>query len=311
MSKRFWFYIPVTIAIAAFLFSACTPSVARIDGITHSPEYPKEGGEVVFTINYKNSSTEESLQDVILEVTYDEYLMFLDAVPVTDDRSENTRSLIWKLGTLQSGDTGSVEVKFELAQDIPYEIYELTLDANVSGQTSQGNSSGNSDQDKTLISDHPSPTPTPSPVTETYEAEGVTVTLKLPWQGKEMHGEERGFDFDPMTIPVVEGYSIIRPIIYLDIFDEGGMTINDFSPPIELTVEYTSDDLRTAEGTENLVLLLYDRVANLWIACDGATSPSMTTQCNKSAITPSTEDSGYGSINVSRWTSAAGWGKRR
>ena len=151
MSKRFWFCVLEVFAIAFFLLSACTPSIARIDGITHYPEYPKEGEEVVFTINYKNSSTEESLQDAVLEVTYDEYLMFLDAKPVTNDRSENARYLSWKLGTLQPGALGSVEVKFELAQHIPYEIYELSINADVSGQTSQGNSSSNSDQDNTYI----------------------------------------------------------------------------------------------------------------------------------------------------------------
>jgi hypothetical protein len=155
---------------------------------------------------------------------------------------------------------------------------------------------------------------TPTPVVEEYGGQGVTV--EIPFQKSEtvLHSQKKDFDFDPMKIPVTEGYDIIRPLLYLDILDQGEKVVNSFSPPIILTIKYTLDDRKAAGSDDRIVVLIFERSGGQegqWIACDGKTMTDKT-KCTPTDSTPYSEEKGYGTITVTIdvWTSGTGLGKR-
>ena len=107
----------------------------------------------------------------------------------------------------------------------------------------------------------------------------------------------------PLPTQVADGYELIRPIIYLDVY-EAEKLVNSFDPPINFYVAIP-DDLKELAASEKLVILLYDTVSKLWIPCDGKNQTD-NTQCS---ATNFTDDFGRAWITIDKWTSGTGWGR--
>lgn len=268
---------------------------ARIDSITNDPASPTPGEVVTFTILYSNPSSDEPLSSPMLEVIYSENLVYCPSgdscksEPLPDVEEPDSHSLQYVLeDPLNPGAQNTVTVSFTVEEIPP----ALRLEAKISGSTSQGGS------------EHSATIAIPPPVVDQYP-EGVEIVMPYQHSGAILHSEQRDFDFDPMSIEVGgEGYTIDRPIIYLDVY-EGENLVNSFSPPILLYVDIP-DELKSLAKAKKLVILLYDRNSELWIPCDG-NNETDSTQCSATTIDADLERAW---ISVNKWTSGTGWGKR-
>jgi hypothetical protein len=145
------------------VLASCLAPGPRVSSIRGNPQIAKEGGTVLYTVNYENSSQDKSYHDTIVLVQYDEYLIFeQQASPYPDNSDESQRELRWELGKLGTGATGVLKVEFRLAPKIPTEVYELEVTAKIIGTDAEGQRSQRSRTARTLIEGHPTPTPRPT-----------------------------------------------------------------------------------------------------------------------------------------------------
>lgn len=114
----------------------------------------------------------------------------------------------------------------------------------------------------------------------------LTVVVSLPAQ-KVAKICQRPFDLS------ITKDTNIRPIIYLTAEDASGTPIYDFDPPMELTIQYTKDDVEKLadNNAEKLVVVMYDQSKNEW--------ENLTTRVDTKNMTVS--------VSVSHWTSHLGF----
>lgn len=172
-------------ALAFFLIAmlvSCGPPAPGpwISSIQHSPEIAEEGQSVFFTINYSNTDTQNSFTDAAIVVGYDEYLSFISATPNLPSEDANQRQLTWTLGTLDPNQNGTITLEFQVGKNFPREIYELGINAQISGVNPNGGQFSRTNTAKTLILNHPTPIPSPtSPPPATAAPEASQTLVKV------------------------------------------------------------------------------------------------------------------------------------
>jgi hypothetical protein len=295
LSFRFAACLVVTLLLAA---CGAAPGLG-ISDIAHEPEVPSKGKEVAFTIAYRNSSPSVNYSDVILDITYDPYLTYHGAEPQPETENTDQRKITWFLGSLDPNEEGKVIAYFSLLEDIPFDKYSLPVEANISGKDSQGSESSGSRSGETNILENPTPTPS----VMVYEAEGVE--LEIPWQGYNVMVVQQDFYTDYPATPTpspteTPAYEIIRQVIYLQVYRLDELSekhlLEEFSPPLRVTVQYTADDVKAAgDDPNNLALFILDHHTGIW--------RPYTTTIDASSNT--------GTISVSNWTSHLSWGRPR
>lgn len=280
-------YLMLVVGALVLGLSGCAPSSLSTT-ITHSPIWPAEGGQVVFTINYRNNTEQDRFSGVNLEVTFAPELVFLHAAPAQVFVDSNTRRLSWNLGDLESGQSGSVQVTFEVAKGFPREIYHLDVTAKIQGKDAQGEAVSYQNTGSTEIEGHPTLTPVPTipptqgpskvegtqppapvvptpQVMELSDEFGNMVTVELPWQGQDLHIERMTFPNSVLDDPIEGDHHLIRKIIYFEVMDKGGKEVSAFSPPMTITVPYTTEDLSQVDGNPNLLFLaIYNHEKRTW-----------------------------------------------
>lgn len=150
------------------------------------------------------------------------------------------------------------------------------------------------------------PAPTETPVLQMYPDKGIHLKLPIQPSGVEIYSTPMAFDFDSIKLVEVKGaYSLERPIIYLNVYDQKGNVVEKFDNPIVFTADIPADLQVIAD---ELVILLFDAKEMVWVPCDGnAENLTATTKCGKTVIN---ENKTSGWTSISEWTSGAGWGRR-
>jgi len=274
------------------VLSACTPpSDLRIQSIVASPSMPAEGEAVTFTITYHNSGA-SSVPAIQLDASYDLYLIFEKADPPASVDEKN-RTLKWSLDGLGAGESKEVTIVFVIEKGFDKNIYQLGVNATISGNNSQGTPQSSSTSGNTYIFGQP--------IVMNFSSQGVEVNL--PWQGvARFIGEPDSNDsLDSFwkEHQVVSDPSIflIRPVIHFTVNDENGEPVYQFTPPMIITVNYTQMDIDKAKGDANkLTLLVFDHTTgvNKWVPYD----------------TTIVSEKHTGTINITSWTSHICWGAR-
>ncbi|MBN1642964.1 MAG: hypothetical protein JXA09_17135 [Anaerolineae bacterium] len=152
------------IILAALVLTACMVAAPGITSIAGAPTVAREGGPVVYTVRFRNSSQEGTFRDAVLTLSYDRYLDYEgEASPRPDRVDTGQRELRWTLGDMGPGVEGVVECGFALASPIPREVYELKVTAQIVSRDAEGKTVTRSRSGVTLIEGHPTPTPTRMP----------------------------------------------------------------------------------------------------------------------------------------------------
>jgi hypothetical protein len=148
--------------VAALVLASCIAAPApRISSIAGTPKVAREGGPVVYTVRYANTSQEGTFRDAVLTVSYDRYLRYGgEASPRPDEVDTNRREVRWDVGDIGPGKEGTVEVALILDSDIPLAVYELRVTAKIVSLDAEGERTTRSRSGVTLIEGHPTPTPT-------------------------------------------------------------------------------------------------------------------------------------------------------
>jgi hypothetical protein len=163
MGRR-WLLLAVR-GLVLFALAACGVPTDRpwISSVQGPSEPAEKGGPAAFTIKYDNATEAQSFTDVEVVVRYSEYLDFdQKASPFPDEIDERQRELTWWVGTLKPDESGSILVELRLAREIPLEVYELKITAEISIPSEDGGRTGYDRTGRTLIKGHPTPTPRPT-----------------------------------------------------------------------------------------------------------------------------------------------------
>jgi hypothetical protein len=160
------------VVTALVLASCIRPPAPQISSIAGAPRTAEEGGPVVYTVRYGNTSKEGTFRDAVLTVSYARYLNYQgQASPRPDDVDTGDREAVWEIGDMRPGEEGTVEIAFVLDRNIPRTVYELEVTAKIVSLDEEGNRTTRRRSAVTLIEGHPTPTPTPTstprPVTPT------------------------------------------------------------------------------------------------------------------------------------------------
>lgn len=145
--------------------------------------------------------------------------------------------------------------------------------------------------------------PTPPPVVGKYSYEDGSVMLEIPWQKNAvpLHSEEAQFELNLLDKSVEQDYKIVKPIIHLIVYNDSNVVINEFAPPITLTVQFDLENL-TAEtemkiaDISQLAILVFDSKADHWI-------PYLPYFFESDGLK-------FATISIESWTSPATWGCR-
>lgn len=162
MVGRRWLLKLVSI-LMLFIGASCLPSDRPyVRSVTSEPLVAVEGKLVKFTISYSGQE-EQSFSETEIVVGYSQYLRFeQNAKPLPAEISEQQRQLVWKVGRLEKGESGSLWVEFRLATQIPREVYELQVAAEISAIGGSNNRVRHQRTGRALIEGHPTPTPLPT-----------------------------------------------------------------------------------------------------------------------------------------------------
>jgi len=112
-------------------------------------------------------------------------------------------------------------------------------------------------------------TPDQTDLVALFKEEGVAVVV--PWQGKAVRVEKLSPFFKELPKQEEQQqqdlvFSPKREVINFEVIDaDTEEMLTEFSPPIELYVVYTDEDLKNAGGVEHLGLAFWDNVGERWV----------------------------------------------
>jgi hypothetical protein len=118
-----------------------------------------------------------------------------------------------------------------------------------------------------------------------------SVTLELPWQGRELEFNRKSFDED-LAQPISPDQYLSR-IIYVQVIDPSdGSVVHDFNPPLTMTAEY-GDLEDQGYSSKELFIGIYDHEKQIFNDYTPEFDPSSRT----------------GTISIESWTSHVCWRK--
>ena len=163
MVGRIW-WLSLLAAVTAVVAASCGAPTDRpyVQSVACEPSVAVEGELASFSVSYTGQE-EQAFDNTELVVRYGDYLEFEGAASLPPDEVNwEERELVWLLGTLEAGDSGSVEVELRLAAEIPLEVYELPVVAEISSVGADDSHTYHRATGQALIEGHPTPTPLPT-----------------------------------------------------------------------------------------------------------------------------------------------------
>jgi len=144
----------------------------------------------------------------------------------------------------------------------------------------------------------PTPAPTPAEVEGqewSFPDEGVQVMV--PPQDRPVHVVKLPLPFlEELPVPVPGGFEPFRPVINFDVvYDDTGTSVQEFDPPIQIWVRYTSADFQNAANEDKPLSLGF---------CDESTCWRYTAEKHSFQLVPDGKeppDGGLGVVLISSW----------